>query len=76
VDQSKIHESNLNVENFMESLEQFTYNTNNKDTLNKTCDSEEKKHKRKHIIESIEEEEDERKRITDELEFEYLKKLI
>jgi hypothetical protein len=75
VDQSKIHESNLNIENFMESLEQFSNNKTNRETNEKINETEEKKTKRKQIIESIEED-GERKRITEELEFEYLKKLI
>lgn len=76
VDQSNIHESNLNVENFMESLEQFSNNKATKESKDsKGVEVEEKKSTRRQMIESIEED-GERKRITEELEFEYLKKLI
>ena len=75
VDQTKIHENNLNVENFMESLEHFSNNKIDRESRDKSTEAEEKKRTRKQIIESIEED-GEKKRITEELEFEYLKKLI
>lgn len=75
VDQSKIHESNLNMENFMESLDQFSNRKIVNESSTKVNDIEEKKSTRKQIIDSIHEVE-EKKRISEELEFEYLKKLI
>ncbi len=75
VDQTKIHETNLNMEIFMESLEEFSNNKIHKIAEDKNFDTEEKKKIRKHLVESSEEE-IEKKRIEEELEFEYLKKLI
>ena len=72
VDQSKIHDNNLNMENFMESLEEFS---NNKLSHGNLPESDEKKKTRRNLIDSIEEK-DEKNRINEEIEFEYLRKLF
>jgi hypothetical protein len=83
VDQSKVHENNLNINSFMESLEEFSMNkiiskcAENTDIINRNNieNIDNKKKNKKNIINSFEAN-SEKMEINDDLEIEYLKRFI